>query len=348
MNHRDSLELPATKMLPKLVQDEGDPQESPTPRSRARTGIPRARTLNVLSNLTASMSRTSIGLATRNSQRKLSRSSRNTSGSSTTTQNSLLPPLGPAGGSMASGLAISIPNASFEDHGVPETPHRDPRHIYTAQSSEYWSGRFMALNDRFMSESLPEEMSSSPRLCESTELQDSPAESATDSLTELAPSTDHSFDAQRHRGCDPWISSGPLRTTSLISHPGTMPKLHNDHRLTLEEPQVQYDRSSDISEARSRRRNFSRVAALEDEDERFKRVFHYLEGMCKTSEARKSLYTYQQVFARRMNKEHLLPSGRSMEDRGWVGRLLSSSSSVGKGFVHASSFSRRKRNSLIV
>ncbi|KAJ1337806.1 hypothetical protein MN608_00662 [Microdochium nivale] len=102
-----------------------------------------------------------------------------------------------------------------------------------------------------------------------------------------------------------------------------------------------------MPESTSNRANTSRVIPLEDEDVRCRRVFQHLETMCKTSEARKSLRAWQQAYARRVGKENLLPAGGSMEDRGWVGRLLSSSTSVSKGLVHASAFHRRKRSSVV-
>lgn len=352
MHHKDSLDLPAAKLVPKLPQDEMEPRQSPTPRPKPSTGIPRARTLNVLSNLTASMSRTSLSLSTRGSQRKASRASRNTSGSSTTTQNSLIAPLGPAGGGMASGLATSIPNTNFDDDSVFPTPQRDPRYIYEAQSSEHWTGRYMALNDRFMSESLPDEITNSPERSDTSPAAASPPVSPADSLTELTPTPRPSLHSQRQRGSDTWLSTrpAPIRSTSLIPHLGTMPSLRHDRRATLEVPAIIHDEediSTSLSKDRNRATLKSRVAALEDEDARAKRVFRHLEAMCKTTEARRSLFAWQQVFARRMNKEHLLPSGGSMEDRGWVGRLLSNSSSVGKGLVYASPFGRRKRDSLL-
>lgn len=46
---------------------------------------------------------------------------------------------------------------------------------------------------------------------------------------------------------------------------------------------------------------------LEDEDDRARKVFLHLEALCTTSEAKRSLYLWQQNYAKRMGKECLLP-----------------------------------------
>ncbi|KAL8381600.1 hypothetical protein RB595_005741 [Gaeumannomyces hyphopodioides] len=62
---------------------------------------------------------------------------------------------------------------------------------------------------------------------------------------------------------------------------------------------------------------------LEDEDNRSRRVFLHLETMCITKEARGSLQAFQQEYARKMKRPGLLPQGGSMEDRGFISRLIS-------------------------
>ncbi|EXF86195.1 hypothetical protein CFIO01_02254 [Colletotrichum fioriniae PJ7] len=109
--------------------------------SRSPTGgiekkrLPKSRTFTVLSNLTASLSRTSLASFT-GSDRKASQqtvTSRNTSSSSTPT--------------------TTIPTRT----PTPITPEVNPLIITTAQPSAYWSGRFMSLQDRFQGESLQEQ-----------------------------------------------------------------------------------------------------------------------------------------------------------------------------------------------
>jgi len=64
------------------------------------------------------------------------------------------------------------------------------------------------------------------------------------------------------------------------------------------------------------RRNFLTAAsnALIDDDARCKRVLLQLEGACMTEEALRSLHDWQEEFARRTNRECLLPPGASMRD----------------------------------
>ncbi|KAL0766929.1 hypothetical protein CaCOL14_010500 [Colletotrichum acutatum] len=109
--------------------------------SRSPTGgiekqrLPKSRTFTVLSNLTSSLSRTSLSSFT-GSDRKASHqtvASRKTSSSST--------------------LTTTIPTRT----PTPMTPEVNPLIITTAQPSAYWSGRFMSLQDRFQGESLQEQ-----------------------------------------------------------------------------------------------------------------------------------------------------------------------------------------------
>ncbi|KXJ97278.1 hypothetical protein Micbo1qcDRAFT_156108, partial [Microdochium bolleyi] len=115
--------------------------------------------------------------------------------------------------------------------------------------------------------------------------------------------------------------------SSLIPHLGTKPTLHSNRRATFEhsskgKTRLQIDPDTTMPELANHHAQSSEVPVLEDEDVRCRRVFRHLESLCMTSEARKSLQTWQQAYARRTGKERLLPSGGSMEDRGWVGRLL--------------------------
>ncbi|KAK1974234.1 hypothetical protein LZ30DRAFT_640691 [Colletotrichum cereale] len=93
-----------------------------------------SRTLTVLSNLTASLSKSSLASFTA-SERKVSQQtvpSRKTSTSST--------------------FGSSAPTRT----ATPTTPDDNPLIITTAQPSAYWAGRFLSLQDRFQGESLQE------------------------------------------------------------------------------------------------------------------------------------------------------------------------------------------------
>ncbi|KAK1449303.1 hypothetical protein CMEL01_08618 [Colletotrichum melonis] len=114
----------------------GRPNQSRSPKGGIeKQRLPKSRTFTVLSNLTASLSRTSLASFT-GSDRKASLqtvASRKTSSSST--------------------LTTSIPTRT----PTPMSPEVNPLIITTAQPSAYWSGRFMSLQDRFQGESLQEQ-----------------------------------------------------------------------------------------------------------------------------------------------------------------------------------------------
>ncbi|TQN71052.1 hypothetical protein CSHISOI_04429, partial [Colletotrichum shisoi] len=112
-------------------------QHHPQPSGRRdadKKRLAKSRTLTVLSNLTASLSRSSLASFS-GSERKASQhtvSSRKTSSSST--------------------FASNAPTRT----ATPTSPEVNPLIITTAQPSAYWSGRFLSLQDRFQGESLQE------------------------------------------------------------------------------------------------------------------------------------------------------------------------------------------------
>ncbi|KAK3492631.1 uncharacterized protein B0T23DRAFT_317099 [Neurospora hispaniola] len=65
-------------------------------------------------------------------------------------------------------------------------------------------------------------------------------------------------------------------------------------------------------EAMLRRVTVADATALTDDDNRCRRVFVHLEACCVTDEARNSLYAWQQDYARRTQREVLLPKGGTM------------------------------------
>ncbi|RGP63837.1 hypothetical protein FLONG3_9731 [Fusarium longipes] len=66
-------------------------------------------------------------------------------------------------------------------------------------------------------------------------------------------------------------------------------------------------------------------------DARCMHIFQHLESLCATSEARRSLLAWQQTYARRMNKPHLLPQGGSMENKSLMGRIFSGGKGTNSG-----------------
>lgn len=120
----------------------------------------------------------------------------------------------------------------------------------------------------------------------------------------------------------------PNRMSLSTSHPNLMHGTSRGKRIqsaiaTASNPACQVARGSPDA------------VRLEDEDDRASRVFSHLEALCTTSEARKSLHTWQQTYARRVGKAELLPRGGTMEDKGWVERLLRRGShNTGKRATH--------------
>lgn len=59
---------------------------------------------------------------------------------------------------------------------------------------------------------------------------------------------------------------------------------------------------------------------MENEEKRCRRAFIHLEALCLTDEAKKSLWEFQQSYARQVACVRLLPVGGSMKD-GWMSRM---------------------------
>ncbi|KAK8037969.1 hypothetical protein PG994_014736 [Apiospora phragmitis] len=235
-------------------------KESLKTRYKPFGSLPKSRTLNVFSNLTASLSRGSLPSF-----------SRTPSMSSTA-----------GAGGRADQRSRTASIASSQEA---EVVH--PRHVTGAQSCEYWTGRFMALQDRFHSEMLLPE-----------------------NLTTLITA----YAERSHILPPPPPPPHPPSRTVNISTSSSIPNLSYPNTR-------RHNHTSSISSPSSNRASRDLDAALlMDEDNRARRVFLHLEALCITKEAKQSLHTWQHNYARRMGKECLLPKGES--SRGWVGRLL--------------------------
>lgn len=219
--------------------------------------IPKSSTLSVISNLTASISRNSLVKASRSSSI-----------------------------SSTGDLEVGTSTVSSSLVAFPCTESGNIRQVHTAQSSAYWTGRFMALQDKFRNEMfLPMNM------------------------TTLI--TAH---AQRSIAPD-CISKTPKYMPASTSNPNLA---HTTNRARVR----RNSRPMALSSQPQTVTGNLGAERLEDEENRTRRVFLHLEALCTTSEARKSLRAWQQAYARRTGKEQLLPRGGTMEDKGWMGRLL--------------------------
>ncbi|ETS78392.1 hypothetical protein PFICI_10454 [Pestalotiopsis fici W106-1] len=247
LHHRDSLDIAAAKLRAK----------SDKPRPLAT--IPKSNTLSVITNLTASISRVSLS--------KFGRSASISSNAGSDQDRSF-----------TSGNSFARASYDGEDE--------DPQAIHTAQSSAYWTGRFMALQDRFRNENLlPENM---------TTLINAHAERS-------------------------MIPENRQQTSARL------PASYSNPNLARYTGRSKLQRSSLNSQRRQQRAKGSLDATrLEDEDDRARRVFLHLEALCTTSEARKSLRAWQRIFARRRGKEGPLDRLLGRVDRDFTRRAKDS------------------------
>ncbi|KAK8111375.1 uncharacterized protein PG998_007832 [Apiospora kogelbergensis] len=230
-------------------------KESLKTKYRPFGSLPKSRTLDVFSNLTASLSRGSLP--------SFSRTVSSSSGASVNEE------------------AIHRPRtASTTSTQEVEVVH--PMQVTNAQPCEYWTGRFMALQDRLHSELLLPENLTTLITAHAGRSQPTPAPVA--------------------------LQNTAMPISSSIPNLSYLRKTGHKHT------------SSTSSTASNRTSTELDATLLMDEDNRARRVFLHLEALCITNEAKKSLHTWQYNYARRMGKECLLPKGES--NKGWVGRLL--------------------------
>ncbi|KAF3761677.1 hypothetical protein M406DRAFT_74624 [Cryphonectria parasitica EP155] len=144
----------------------------------------------------------------------------------------------------------------------------DPCIVYEAQSSAYWAGRFMSLHDRFQSEVLSPKSMQSLISTHSQRMQD------VSQRSQQARVSNARYTRLNTRLPPSATSAAILQQTS-----GNM--------------------ANAIANADA--------ALLLDDDELCKRVFVHLEAFCATDEARQSLRTWQQDYARKTGRKKLQP-----------------------------------------
>ncbi|KAI1189779.1 hypothetical protein F5B17DRAFT_390039 [Nemania serpens] len=193
----------------------------------------------------------------------------------------------------------------------------DPRLVHEAQSSAYWTGRFVSLQDRFQSEALmPENLETLVHAHAERSMlpvaRPSLASSATTSCITTAVKTDRL-----------------TRATTKSTTPGR-PQQQRRQKVSGAEAAPKALRSTPATASAQPSREAA-AALLVDDDNRCRRIFSHLDALCATSEARTSLREWQQSYARRMGKDSLLPEGGTMQGRTrestWVGRFFLGTSS---------------------
>ncbi|KAJ4409208.1 hypothetical protein N0V82_009523 [Gnomoniopsis sp. IMI 355080] len=164
---------------------------------------------------------------------------------------------------------------------------RDPCFIYESQPSAYWTGRFMSLHDKFQSEAL------TPRNMQT--------------LIFAHSSRNKDMNDQRNRQSQP-LDIRYTRYNTRLPPSATSAAILQQTSGNMAGAIAQSD-----------------AALLLDDDERCKRVFVHLEAFCATDEARTSLRTWQQEFARKTGRKKLLPKGGVMHERhsgSYISRIM--------------------------
>ncbi|ELR06656.1 hypothetical protein GMDG_00273 [Pseudogymnoascus destructans 20631-21] len=180
------------------------------------------------------------------------------------------------------------------------------------------------------------------------------------SLTNLHKATSN-LSLRGHTGNTARSSSGPAAFFSRVTRPSTpthpshdpainlrdvrtgMPQAYwagryrtLDDKFHSEDFDIDYLESPAILEAL--REIEKQGGSFEDDDMsnadqlRYRRVFAVLETHCKTPDAKKSLWSFQQAYARNLKSEHLLPVGGSIQEKENIfsraGKFFSRSRSV--------------------
>ncbi|KAH6605942.1 hypothetical protein Trco_005095 [Trichoderma cornu-damae] len=251
-----------------IRQDENIPPASdgffhpdpPTPRLVSK--LPKSRTMNTLHDLKTSISRPSLAVRSINTSAFSSTPSKmppSFTGTNATRSNSSKVDM-----PQPSAISLAKPVPSY-------TPQSPSMRVSTAQSSAYWSGRFVALHDRFSSENLAADARES-------------RQSLADSFSAL-PKSPYSSLYQRASHLPTSTTTSALRSLMTSSNSSSM----------------------------------------NEEDARCRRVFGYLDSLCITDEARRSLHIWQQAYARRHGRPSLLPEGGSMEEKSIMAKIFGGS-----------------------
>lgn len=269
--------------------------------------LAKSRTLNVLSSLTQSLSRASLG--NRNNSRNVSAASCATITVGNATEATL--PLNittPRPGS-------SRKSSEATKEATPEIPPANINFVSTAQTSAYWAGRFQALHDRFHNEVLlPENLTTLVNAHAAHSSISKPSATATTTNSAAAnPPTSIYTPSRTQQPTGRRGGPSPPKTASRIPQSATsgaiLQRSQQFHIIETAPPLPE-------GQWRTRATTKQDAGLLLDDDMRCRRVFLHLAALCASPEALRSLHAWQQAYARRTGREALLPRGGTMEDRG--------------------------------
>ncbi|KAG6103706.1 hypothetical protein E4U31_002607 [Claviceps sp. LM219 group G6] len=232
-----------------------DMDMKPTSSLKQESKLPRSRTMTVLQGLKKSFSRPSLAPARTFSLDNKMTPSKNSpiAKRADYTSSPLASILTSSPLSSARGTARTPTPHDATPRSAASRPQPDISQVDAAQSAEYWCGRFMALQDRFLSENLDDS-----------------------SLSQYSSGADSQW-----------------RQTKLVAlgHQSLLPSSRN--HLTYLAPSNTTSALTTITYNPRRR--------LENEDDiRRDRIFTYLESLCVTEEAMKSLRLWQQSYEHRV------------------------------------------------
>lgn len=152
-------------------------------------------------------------------------------------------------------------------------PHLDPRLIYEAQTTSYWTGRFTSVHDRLRGE-----------LLEPSNLTEVVESFSEDAAIMMAHAT-----APNNPSTSAYAPSTALRPRGII-----LPSGHTRIPLSSTDSAVQQSVRPATMQQPHQRRGRNRDAAVSmliDDDSRRRRAMEELEALCATAEARQSLHT---------------------------------------------------------
>lgn len=321
--HHDGAELPSRPTTPVATR-----LENPSPTWPL---LPKSCTLNVFSGLSKSLSHSSLV-----SSRCADTSSSTSSFSGTTNDKKTSFPSLVLQSSSSHANSSHIPvvrRTSVDRRSLgpittttkPEQPQqqqqhplrdRDPCIIYEAQPSAYWTGRFMALRDKFRAEeSFPPKNNPNTQsplglhehttgrvnppptaLSQQQQEQRQRRKTQDDNITNMKNNNNNKDQQQQHRHrfsarLPPSATSAAvLQQTTSSSSSSKMLRRAPNAQLLL-------------------RTNTNTNTDDDDEDKRCRRVLVHLEALCATDEARESLRVWQRGYARETGRKKLLPEG---------------------------------------
>lgn len=165
---------------------------------------------------------------------------------------------------------------------------QNPCCIYTEQPSAYWTGRFNSLHDKFLAECL------TPNNLQSILGAQADRNTARNQQNQSHGQREAQYTRFNTRLPPSATSAAILQQTA--GGGGLGGDTGRNHSLAMHSADAEL---------------------LLDDDERCKRVFIHLEAFCATDDARRSLFAFQQDYARKTGRPKLLPRGGTMGDRIW-------------------------------